>query len=159
GRATPSVCRSAGRSRALPPRRSSAPSGSPEDSWCSAEPARTRTARGGRDRCAPHGQVAPAEGLQASVAWMGANERPLRYDPRPREKNRGRRAPRRICARELLVLLQALVNVASTVVRQGSSSCCLGHHDLNGGSNYKPRSVALKTTETCLICHGPGRAR
>ena len=30
------------------------------------------------------------------------------------------------------------------------------HFAINGGSLYQPRSTALKTIETCLICHGPG---
>ena len=31
------------------------------------------------------------------------------------------------------------------------------HIELNGGSIYMPRSTALGTLETCLICHGTGR--
>jgi hypothetical protein len=27
----------------------------------------------------------------------------------------------------------------------------------NGGSVYAPRSVALATTESCTVCHGPGK--
>ena len=31
------------------------------------------------------------------------------------------------------------------------------HMEINGASIYAPRSVALSTTETCLICHDTGR--
>ena len=31
------------------------------------------------------------------------------------------------------------------------------HMEINGASIYAPRSMALATTETCMICHAPGR--
>ena len=31
------------------------------------------------------------------------------------------------------------------------------HMEANGGSIYQPRSAALLKTETCLVCHGPGK--
>ena len=37
------------------------------------------------------------------------------------------------------------------------TSPAMAHFELNGGSIYKPRSAALNTTETCIICHGAGR--
>jgi OmcA/MtrC family decaheme c-type cytochrome len=33
----------------------------------------------------------------------------------------------------------------------------MAHFQLNGGSIYQPRGTAVNTTETCLICHGPGK--
>jgi hypothetical protein len=29
--------------------------------------------------------------------------------------------------------------------------------EINGGSIYNPRSTALDTTETCMVCHASGR--
>jgi OmcA/MtrC family decaheme c-type cytochrome len=46
------------------------------------------------------------------------------------------------------------------------TSVCFACHDtdsarahfvIEGGSIYSPRSTALSTTETCIVCHGPGR--
>jgi len=37
------------------------------------------------------------------------------------------------------------------------STSDIAHFELNGGSIYAPRATALNATETCLICHGPGR--
>jgi OmcA/MtrC family decaheme c-type cytochrome len=37
------------------------------------------------------------------------------------------------------------------------STVDMAHIELNGGSIYQPRSTALNSTETCLICHGTGR--
>ena len=31
------------------------------------------------------------------------------------------------------------------------------HMEINGASIYVPRSVALNTTETCMVCHATGR--
>jgi OmcA/MtrC family decaheme c-type cytochrome len=54
----------------------------------------------------------------------------------------------------------------ATLVNSPVSTVCFACHDstvdtahieLNGGSIYAPRSTALNTTETCLICHGTGR--
>jgi len=54
----------------------------------------------------------------------------------------------------------------TTLVNSPVATQCFSCHDaddaqahmlLNGGSIYAPRSTALGTTETCLICHGPGR--
>ncbi len=53
-----------------------------------------------------------------------------------------------------------------TLVNSPVSTACFACHDspierahieLNGGSIYTPRSTALGTLETCLICHGTGR--
>jgi OmcA/MtrC family decaheme c-type cytochrome len=33
----------------------------------------------------------------------------------------------------------------------------LAHFSINGASFYTPRSTALSTTESCLVCHGTGR--
>ena len=37
------------------------------------------------------------------------------------------------------------------------SKAATAHYEINGGSIYQPRAKALATTETCLVCHGPGR--
>jgi OmcA/MtrC family decaheme c-type cytochrome len=37
------------------------------------------------------------------------------------------------------------------------SKTAVAHFEINGGSIYEPRSKALGTTETCMVCHGPGR--
>jgi OmcA/MtrC family decaheme c-type cytochrome len=37
------------------------------------------------------------------------------------------------------------------------SSLAVSHMQSNGGSVYAPRSVALATTESCTVCHGPGK--
>lgn len=37
------------------------------------------------------------------------------------------------------------------------SADAISHYKANGGSFYAPRSTALTTNETCLICHGTGR--
>jgi len=37
------------------------------------------------------------------------------------------------------------------------SASAISHFSTNNGSFYQPRSVALTKTETCLICHGPGK--
>jgi len=55
---------------------------------------------------------------------------------------------------------------ATTLVTSPTATACFACHDssmaedhfrINGGSIYAPRSTALATTETCLVCHGPGR--
>ena len=55
---------------------------------------------------------------------------------------------------------------ATTLVTSPTATACFGCHDsktavahfeINGGSIYEPRSKALGTTETCMVCHGPGR--
>jgi OmcA/MtrC family decaheme c-type cytochrome len=55
---------------------------------------------------------------------------------------------------------------ATTLVTSPTATACFACHDsdqatahfeINGGSIYKPRSEALAKTETCLVCHGPGR--
>ena len=33
----------------------------------------------------------------------------------------------------------------------------IAHMESNTGSFYKARSAVVGTTETCLVCHGPGR--
>jgi OmcA/MtrC family decaheme c-type cytochrome len=37
------------------------------------------------------------------------------------------------------------------------SALAMSHMKSNGGSIYAPRSTALATTESCVICHGPGK--
>jgi OmcA/MtrC family decaheme c-type cytochrome len=37
------------------------------------------------------------------------------------------------------------------------SSLARSHMEINGGSIYAPRSTALATTETCMVCHATGR--
>jgi len=37
------------------------------------------------------------------------------------------------------------------------SEIAVGHMRANGGSIYATRAVALATTESCLVCHGPGK--
>jgi OmcA/MtrC family decaheme c-type cytochrome len=37
------------------------------------------------------------------------------------------------------------------------SSLARAHMQINGGSIYAPRSTALATTETCMVCHATGR--
>ena len=37
------------------------------------------------------------------------------------------------------------------------SNDAMWHYKINGGAVYGPRSAALATGETCLVCHGPGR--
>jgi OmcA/MtrC family decaheme c-type cytochrome len=37
------------------------------------------------------------------------------------------------------------------------SNAAVAHYRINGGSIYAPRSAALASTETCMVCHGPGR--
>jgi OmcA/MtrC family decaheme c-type cytochrome len=53
-----------------------------------------------------------------------------------------------------------------TLVNSPIATACFGCHDgevesahmqLNGGSIYEPRSTALAKTESCMICHGPGK--
>ncbi len=55
---------------------------------------------------------------------------------------------------------------ATTLVTSPTATACLACHDsndalahfrVNGGSIYAARSTGLATTETCLVCHGPGR--
>lgn len=55
---------------------------------------------------------------------------------------------------------------ATTLVTSPTATACFACHDsktavahfeINGGSIYEPRSKALGTTETCMVCHGPGR--
>jgi OmcA/MtrC family decaheme c-type cytochrome len=55
---------------------------------------------------------------------------------------------------------------ATTLVTSPTATVCFACHDskdaethfvINGGSIYAPRSTALATTETCMVCHGPGR--
>ena len=55
---------------------------------------------------------------------------------------------------------------ATTLVNSPIASACFSchttttakaHMQANGGSIYAPRSTALATQETCLVCHGPGR--
>lgn len=54
----------------------------------------------------------------------------------------------------------------TSLVTSPIATACFACHDAplaqdhmrtNGGSLYAPRSLALATTETCMICHGPGR--
>jgi OmcA/MtrC family decaheme c-type cytochrome len=54
----------------------------------------------------------------------------------------------------------------TTLVNSPIGTACFACHDatvdrahieLNGGAIYEPRSMALNTIETCLICHGTGR--
>jgi OmcA/MtrC family decaheme c-type cytochrome len=58
------------------------------------------------------------------------------------------------------------VAAATTLVTSPTATACFACHDseqatahfeINGGSIYKQRSEALAKTETCLVCHGPGR--
>ncbi|MDP1900291.1 MAG: OmcA/MtrC family decaheme c-type cytochrome [Rubrivivax sp.] len=37
------------------------------------------------------------------------------------------------------------------------SALATSHMQSNGGSIYAPRSAALNTTESCTVCHGPGK--
>ena len=55
---------------------------------------------------------------------------------------------------------------STTLVTSPTATVCSACHDsavarshmtLNGGSLYTPRSVALKTTETCFVCHSTGK--
>ncbi len=55
---------------------------------------------------------------------------------------------------------------ATTLVTSPTVTTCLSCHDsneavahykINGGSVYAARGTALATTETCTVCHGPGR--
>ncbi|MBE0549669.1 MAG: OmcA/MtrC family decaheme c-type cytochrome [Rubrivivax sp.] len=55
---------------------------------------------------------------------------------------------------------------ATTLVTSPIATACFACHDsmnaeshfmINGGSIYAPRATALGSTETCLVCHGPGR--
>lgn len=55
---------------------------------------------------------------------------------------------------------------ATTLVTSPTTTVCFACHDsndakahfaANGGSVYAPRSSALAATETCMVCHGPGR--
>jgi len=55
---------------------------------------------------------------------------------------------------------------ATTLVTSPTATACFACHDstaasahieINGGSLYEPRSKALGVTETCMVCHGPGR--
>ena len=56
---------------------------------------------------------------------------------------------------------------ATTLVTSPLVTACFGCHDspdarshfvsMGGASLYAPRSTALGTNETCLVCHGPGR--
>jgi OmcA/MtrC family decaheme c-type cytochrome len=55
---------------------------------------------------------------------------------------------------------------ATTLVTSPTATACFACHDsteavahfrINGGSIYAPRSSAMVTTETCMVCHGPGR--
>jgi OmcA/MtrC family decaheme c-type cytochrome len=52
----------------------------------------------------------------------------------------------------------SLVNspIAGVCFACHDSSADMAHFQLNGGAIYQPRSQAVKQTETCLICHGPG---
>ena len=52
-----------------------------------------------------------------------------------------------------------LVNspVAGVCISCHDSSAATAHFTINGGSIYQPRSTALNTVETCMICHGPGQ--
>ncbi len=54
----------------------------------------------------------------------------------------------------------------TTLVTSPTATACFACHDskdavahfqINGGSIYAPRSLALGTTETCMVCHGSGR--
>lgn len=54
----------------------------------------------------------------------------------------------------------------TTLVHSPITAACSACHDSpiarkhftdNGGSFYAPRSTALKTPESCLMCHGPGK--
>jgi OmcA/MtrC family decaheme c-type cytochrome len=54
---------------------------------------------------------------------------------------------------------RSLVNspVATACVACHDSELARTHMQVNGGSFYSPRSTALGTVETCMICHAPGR--
>jgi OmcA/MtrC family decaheme c-type cytochrome len=54
---------------------------------------------------------------------------------------------------------QSLVNspIATACFACHDSSLARTHMEINGASIYQPRSVALGTTETCMICHDTGR--
>ena len=55
---------------------------------------------------------------------------------------------------------------ATTLVTSPIATACFACHDtplarshmeINGASIYTPRNSAIATTETCILCHGPGR--
>jgi len=55
---------------------------------------------------------------------------------------------------------------ATTLVNSPIATVCFSCHDrpaakahmeINNGSIYAPRSTALGTTETCMVCHEVGR--
>ena len=55
---------------------------------------------------------------------------------------------------------------ATTLVTSPTATACFACHDsteavahfrINGGSIYAARANAMVTTETCMVCHGPGR--
>ena len=55
---------------------------------------------------------------------------------------------------------------ATTLVNSPTTAVCFACHDSklavahmrsSGGSIYATRALALASTETCLVCHGPGR--
>jgi OmcA/MtrC family decaheme c-type cytochrome len=52
-----------------------------------------------------------------------------------------------------------LVNspVAGVCIACHDSTAAQAHFTINGGSIYQPRSTALNTVETCMICHGTGQ--
>jgi hypothetical protein len=54
---------------------------------------------------------------------------------------------------------QSLVNspIATACFACHDSGLARTHMEINGASIYQPRSVALGTTETCMICHDTGR--
>src|SRR5262249_16661599 len=47
--------------------------------------------------------------------------------------------------------------VAGVCVACHDTDADLAHFQLNGGTFYQPRSTALNTVETCMICHGSGK--
>ena len=63
-------------------------------------------------------------------------------------------------------LLAPVAAAGSTLVNSPIATACFACHDTtqamahmrtNGGSIYAPRSTALGTVETCMICHDSGR--
>jgi cytochrome c553 len=55
--------------------------------------------------------------------------------------------------------LTTLVNspIATQCFACHDSALARAHFEVNGGSIYVPRSTALGTVETCMVCHGDGR--
>ncbi|OIQ78670.1 doubled CXXCH motif (paired_CXXCH_1) [mine drainage metagenome] len=54
------------------------------------------------------------------------------------------------------------LNLVTSPITAVCSSChdsasAISHFAANNGSFYQPRSVAVTKTESCLVCHGPGK--